>query len=1025
MSDEKKQLSKARQALIDRVLSRLDDGAMPWDNGMRGAAAPFNAISGAHYRGMNMLNLLLSGKSDPRWLTFNQAQDNGYTVKKGAKGVPIELYKIIDKRTGKDADIAAIREEVKDMTFEERQAFKKENLQSFARSYYVFNASDVNGIEPYVPKDFTPTDIFKRNERIEQIIANSEAPIYYDGNGRNYYDRSVDEIHLTDRKAFTSDEFFYNTALHEMAHSTGLNMRLNRNMGDGFGSKSYAREELVAEMSSVLTAAELGLNHSNRVIENSAEYVRSWAELIRDDPQTLIDATFDASKATDYICDTERTRTKKQERTQKEISDAEYRVISTIAGNTPERQKTVSIEWVALASTESRDEVMKVAQKYGSIIADGEMSIPDELRRAYATEWTRRSEVTTQKESVQSNVRVWYSRQYPTDDLSSELEINTTFGDVRDAIRSGKDVYGVLGVEDGVVRERVFRKLAEVIDVPYRAVYDAWLNGTESEQTRSERQRQAAMQDFPRDFADDGLLDALDGAAQRTQPPKGQSHRKPLMVNFYAGPSSGKTTAALELTAALKKAGYNVEYVAEYAKELVLENRSAELADQRKVTDEQYRRFDRIRSSADIIVTDSPILLGLVYGDGKIDDTYKKQIRAYYDGFDNFNMFVERPQGATFQTEGRVHDEKQSIELDGKIKSMLEAQGVFYGTYKRDNIAKTVERISTTYNRLYGNGGAKKESKAAPPYKLKTNLDNIPEQMKALPNWVAFRTEQTDGKVKKILLSPNKGASSVEYLKWAKSDDPTTWASFDKAAAFAKKYKLDGLAFAMSGSGMTCIDLDHHLDENGKPSELAQKFVNAAQGTYIERSVSGRGLHIFYAGSRPADRQNRNIQLDLETYDSGRFISMTGNLYGDAPKEISPPSAELKNLLASNLTKLQTYSAPSVPLGMDDNALIEKIRSSKVGRDFDALWSGSDICGDRSVSDFKLCNMLAFFSGGDAAQVERCFRSSGLYRPEKGDAYVKRTAEKACATLMRRYEPRTPKNRGKPTGNGSGGNSGR
>ena len=89
------------------------------------------------------------------------------------------------------------------------------------------------------------------------------------------------------------------------------------------------------------------------------------------------------------------------------------------------------------------------------------------------------------------------------------------------------------------------------------------------------------------------------------------------MVNFYAGPSSGKTTAALELTAALKKAGYNVEYVSEYAKELVLENRTDELNDQQKVTDEQYRRFDRIRNSADIIVTDSPILLGLVYGDGK------------------------------------------------------------------------------------------------------------------------------------------------------------------------------------------------------------------------------------------------------------------------------------------------------------------------------------------------------------------------------------------------------------------------
>lgn len=850
---QNKQLSKARQALVDRVLSRLDAGAMPWDNGMQGISAmPFNAVSGAKYRGMNALNLMLTFKQDPRWMTFNQAKDNGYTVKKGANGVPIELYKTIDKRTGKDADMPAILEEIKNMTFAERQEFKRKNLQSFARGYYVFNASDIHGIEPYRAPELTPADVSKRNARIERVIEDSQCPILYDGNGRNYYSPTSDSIHLTERAAFKSDEFFYNTALHEMAHSTGYNSRLNRS-GGTFGSKAYAREELVAEIASVLIAAELGLDWSDRVIENSAEYVRSWAKDIRENPQVLIDAAFDASKATDYICDRGRRR-----------------------------------------------------------------------------ERTTQSQETTQKESLP------HAPQTP------------------------------------------------------------------------------------------------------------HQHKKPLMVNFYGGPGSGKTTAAHELTAALKKAGYNVEYVSEYATELVRENRTAELDNQQKVTDEQYRRFDRIRSSADVIVTDSSILLGLVYGDGKIDDEYKKQIRGYYDSFDNFNMLVTRPKDATFQKEGRVHDEKQSLELDGKIKSMLDMQGVFYGGYKRDDIAKTVERIRTTYDRLYGNGTEKKTQKesntATPPapprepYMLKTNLDNIPDAMKALPNWVAFRTEQVDGKVKKILLSPNKGASSVQYLKWAKSDDPTTWATFDKAAAFAKKYKLDGLAFAMSGSGMTCIDLDHHLDENGKPSELAQKFIDAANNTYIEKSVSGRGLHIFYAGKSPEERQNRNIGLDLEVYDDRRFMSMTGDLYGSAPKAINPPSAELNSLLKSYLAKVQSYAAPSIPLGMDDNALIDKIRNSKVGQEFDALMRGENLCNDHSVSDFKLCNMLAFFSGGDAAQVERIFRSSGLYRPQKGDAYARRTAEKACATLSKRYDPsalsarsgkNTKKNGGKPSGSGGRGSSGR
>ena len=704
----------------------------------------------------------------------------------------------------------------------------------------------------------------------------------YDGNGRNFYSLLSDDIHLTERAAFKSDEFFYNAALHERAHSTGHSSRLNRNLSGTFGSKAYAREELVAELSSVLIAAELGLDHSERVIENSAEYVRSWAKDIREDPQTLIDAVFDASRATDYVCDRERQREQAQEKTQKELPES------------------------------------------GAWVAD----------------------------------------------------------------KDGK-----------------------------RVVIGTWETHDISEQAKAAP----------------------------------TAHRKPLMVNFYAGPSSGKTTAALELTAALKKAGYNVEYVSEYAKELVLENRTVELNDQKHVTDEQYRRFDRIRDSADVIVTDSPILLGLVYGDGIIDDGYAKQIRSYYDSFDNFNMLMTRPKDATFQTEGRIHDEKQSIALDGAIKSMLDTQGVFYGSYKRDDIAKTVERIGQTYARLYGEqvGKTQKESNTATPpelpqepYKFKTNLDNIPDAMKALPNWVAFRThwQYNDKKnkyeLKKEPISPNqpRAVSDAMYLKWAKSDDPTTWATFEKAVVLAKRYKLDGLAFAMGGSGITCIDLDHHLDEYGKPSELAQKFIDAAQGTYIEKSVSGRGLHIFYAGNRPDGYQNRNIGLDLETYDSARFMSMTGNLYDGATKEINPPSAELNSLLKSKLAKVQQYAAPSMPLGMDDNALIDKIRDSKVGREFDALMRGENLCGDHSVSDFKLCNMLAFFSGGDAAQVERCFRSSGLYRPQKGDAYARRTAEKACSTLSKRYDPsafstrngkNTEKNNGKPSGSGGSGSSGR
>ena len=182
---------------------------------------------------------------------------------------------------------------------------------------------------------------------------------------------------------------------------------------------------------------------------------------------------------------------------------------------------------------------------------------------------------------------------------------------------------------------------------------------------------------------------------------------KTLVVNFYAGPGCGKTTAALELTAALKKAGYNVEYVSEYAKELVLEKRLDELQNQQGVTDEQYHRLDRLRGSVDMIVTDSPVLLGLIYGEGKIDAEYSEQIRQYYDSFENFDMLMVRNRSTGYQTEGRLETEQEAIARDAQIETMLKKQGVFFGRYKRDDIAKTVERITQTYNRLYGEEEAK------------------------------------------------------------------------------------------------------------------------------------------------------------------------------------------------------------------------------------------------------------------------------------------------------------------------------
>lgn len=191
-----------------------------------------------------------------------------------------------------------------------------------------------------------------------------------------------------------------------------------------------------------------------------------------------------------------------------------------------------------------------------------------------------------------------------------------------------------------------------------------------------------------------------------------KTNHQSLVVNFYSGPGAGKTTAALELTAALKKAGYDVEYVSEYAKELVREGKLDVLDDQKAVIEEQYKRLHNMAvSGVEIIVTDSPLLLGQVYGQGKIDEAYHNQIREYYDSFENFNLRVLRAEDATYQQEGRVENEAQAKDLDERIRTMLKENKVFYGNYQRDEIAKTVDRITQTYNRLFGEHKEKKEEK--------------------------------------------------------------------------------------------------------------------------------------------------------------------------------------------------------------------------------------------------------------------------------------------------------------------------
>ncbi|QNP48364.1 zincin-like metallopeptidase domain-containing protein [Diaphorobacter aerolatus] len=122
--------------------------------------------------------------------------------------------------------------------------------------------------------------------------------IEHSGQGRAYYQIGAHKIHMPNKELFNSTDAYYSTFLHEATHASGK--ELGRDMGGMFGSKSYAFEELVAEMGSYFIGAELGLPYDPSGHENHAAYMESWLGLLKSDKNAIFRAASGASKATDF-----------------------------------------------------------------------------------------------------------------------------------------------------------------------------------------------------------------------------------------------------------------------------------------------------------------------------------------------------------------------------------------------------------------------------------------------------------------------------------------------------------------------------------------------------------------------------------------------------------------------------------------------------------------------------------------------------------------------------------------------------
>lgn len=188
-------------------------------------------------------------------------------------------------------------------------------------------------------------------------------------------------------------------------------------------------------------------------------------------------------------------------------------------------------------------------------------------------------------------------------------------------------------------------------------------------------------------------------------------NKEPIVINGYGGPGAGKSTACLEITAALKKEGYNAEYVQEYAKELVYE-KDMEMLDgspehQYEILKEQTRRMDRLYDQVDFIVTDSPVMLNTIYNK-QLTPEYESLVNELQGEYINYSFFMERD-ASNFEEEGRIHNLTESMAKDNEIKDMLQKNEIKYKTYNHENVNEIVNDAIDFYEKINAGKSNEKE----------------------------------------------------------------------------------------------------------------------------------------------------------------------------------------------------------------------------------------------------------------------------------------------------------------------------
>jgi antirestriction protein ArdC len=299
----KKEDRKSTYELVtDRILDLLKQGVAPWHKPWKTTClggecgAFFNLKTKKPYRGANVWLLAAADFSSPYFISFNQCKSMGGMVRQGEKGTKIIFWKPIK--------------------VEDKNSVTGFKVIPMCRGYTVFNVEQCDGLADKLPKkeeEREATDEEKQAVLVEALTeaeaiveAMPKKPEIRHTGSRACYSPTFDRVTMPDRQDFDGTEEYYSVLFHELGHATGHETRLARKGVTGeegnwspFGSPSYAKEELVAEMTAAFICGHLGIE--NKTINNSAAYLASWEKNLKDDPKMFIHAAGAAQRAADFI----------------------------------------------------------------------------------------------------------------------------------------------------------------------------------------------------------------------------------------------------------------------------------------------------------------------------------------------------------------------------------------------------------------------------------------------------------------------------------------------------------------------------------------------------------------------------------------------------------------------------------------------------------------------------------------------------------------------------------------------------